>query len=192
MKNQITFIKIFSIVLISAILIFSLKPYVNEYKERKTYDFTLDSLDGKINKDDFKGKVLAVYFGYTLCPDVCPTSLSTLAQALNQLNIEKDDFTGIFVSVDPQRDSLQNLNEYAKYFHPNFIGASSNKEYLDDMTKRYGSYYEKVILKDSAMDYSVSHTSYIYIFNKDGKFVSKIDHFSNPDKIAKILKEILF
>lgn len=191
MKNQFTFIKIISIVLISAILIFLLKPYVNEYKERKTYDFTLDSLDGKINKDDFKGKVLAVYFGYTLCPDVCPTSLSTLSQALNQLNIEKDDLSAVFVSVDPQRDSLQNLNEYAKYFHQNFIGASSNKEYLDDMTKRYGSYYEKVILKDSAMDYSVSHTSYIYIFDKNGKFVSKIDHFSNPEKIAKILKEIL-
>lgn len=192
MKNKITFIKIFSIVLISILLIFLLKPYVNEFKERKTYDFTLDSFDGKIKKDDFKGKVLAVYFGYTLCPDVCPTSLSTLSQALNQLNIEKDDFSAVFVSVDPQRDSLKNLNEYAKYFHPNYIGASSNKEYLDDMTKRYGSYYEKVILKDSAMDYSVSHTSYIYIFNKNGKFVSKIDHFSNPDKIAKILEEVLF
>lgn len=184
--------KILAIFVVSVILIVILKPYVDDYKEKKNYDFILDTHDGKISKDDFKGKVVALYFGYTFCPDVCPTSLSSLAFALNKFDSSQiEDFVGIFVSVDPQRDSLENIKNYAKYFHKNFIGATSNKEYIDDLTKRYGSYYEKVVLEGSAMDYSVAHTSYIYIFDKDGKFVSKIDHFSNPRKIEEILKTIL-
>lgn len=189
MKNLL---KILSIVLVSIILIVILKPYIDDYKEKKSYDFILDTVDGKISKDDFKGKVVALYFGYTFCPDVCPTSLSSLSQALNSFDNSKiDNFVGIFVSVDPQRDKLPNLKEYTQYFHKNFIGATSNKENIDDIVKRYGSYYEKVALKNSAMDYSVAHTSYIYIFDKSGEFITKIDHFSNPEKIKEILKELL-
>jgi len=177
--------------LIAAILITIIKPFVDDYNQHKKYDFTVETLDGKISKDDFIGKPLAVYFGYTYCPDVCPTSLSSLAQAVNSFDKEKTkDFKAIFISVDPNRDTLKNLNEYAKYFHPNFIGATSNKENIDDITKRYGAYYKKIPLKNSAMGYSISHTSYIYLFDKDGKFIQKVDHFSDPNKINKSLEKI--
>ena len=189
MKN----IKTITIVIfLAVVLIVFLKPFVDEYKERKKYNFTLDTIDGKVTKDSFKGKVLAVYFGYTYCPDVCPTSLSSLASALNSFDKEKiKDFVGLFVSVDPKRDSLKNLKAYASYFHPNFIGASSIKENIDDITKRYESYYKKIELKNSAMGYSISHTSFIYLFDKEGRFIAKVDHFSDPSKIKESLKKAL-
>ncbi len=185
-------LKIIISVVVAVVLIIVIKPYVDDYKEKKQYDFTLNTLDGKITKDSFKGKYLAVYFGYTYCPDVCPTSLSSLAQALNELPKEKiKDFVGIFVSVDPNRDTLKNLKEYAEYFHPNFIGATSDKKNIDDITSRYKTYYKKIELENSAMGYSVAHTSFIYIFDKNGKFQARVNHFSDPSKIKESLKRIL-
>jgi len=184
------FLKIIAMAFASIALIMIIQPFVDDYKEQKKYDFTVDSFDGTLSKDDFKGKVLAIYFGYTFCPDVCPTSLSSLAHALNELPEEKiKEVKGLFISVDPARDTLKNLKAYSEYFHPNFIGATSNKENIDDITSRYKSYYKKVVLENSAMEYSVEHTSFIYLFNKEGKFVSRIDHFSNPEKIKKSLEE---
>ncbi|RXK04889.1 SCO family protein [Halarcobacter ebronensis] len=186
-----TFLKLTLSFLVAALLIVIISPYVDKYKEHKKYDFTLDTINGKISKDDFKGKVLAIYFGYTSCPDVCPTSLSSLAFALKSFDKKEiADFRGLFISVDPNRDSLENLEEYAKYFHPNFIGATSTKENIDDITKRYGTFYKKVELEGSAMNYSVSHTSFIYIFDKKGDFVTKIDHFSAPKKIQETLEKV--
>lgn len=186
------FLKISFIFIIAIVLITILKPFIDDYKEQKRYDFTVTTLDGEVTKDSFKGKNLAIYFGYTYCPDVCPTSLSSLASALNSFDKEKvKDFTGIFISVDPNRDTLENLKDYAKYFHPNFIGATTDKKNIDEITKRYKSYYKKIELEGSAMDYSVSHTSFIYLFDKDGNFVERVDHFSDPDKIKQSLFKVL-
>ncbi len=177
---------------IGLLLLFLLKPMIDNQKEMKKYDFSVTSVDGEIKKEDFKGKVLAVYFGYMFCPDVCPTSLSTLAYSLEGFSQkELEEFRGLFISVDPDRDTLKDLDEYAKYFHKRFIGATSDKENLDDITKRYESYYEKVYLEDSKMDYSVAHTSFIYIFDRDGRFVKKIDHFTNPNEIKEVLSKLL-
>ncbi|HJE03724.1 hypothetical protein AAX26_00044 [Aliarcobacter thereius] len=184
--------KILIALFVAVLFILLIEPLVDKFKENRNYSFTLDTVDGQITKDDFKSKVLAVYFGYTFCPDVCPTSLSALAQAINELEEQnKDEILGLFISVDPNRDKLENLKEYAKYFHKNFIGASSTKENIDDIIKRYASNYEYIYLKGSAIDYSVAHTSYIYIFDKDGKFVEKIDHFSDVEKIKDVLGKAL-
>ena len=184
--------KLLVIVMVAVMLIVIIKPFVDDYKEQKQYDFTVNTIDGKVTKDDFKGKVLAIYFGYTYCPDVCPTSLSSLSQALHDLPEEKvKDVVGLFISVDPDRDTLKNIKEYSAYFHPNFVGATSDKNNIDDITSRYKTYYKKVNLENSAMGYSVSHTSFIYIFDKDGKLKAKVDHFSNPTKIKESLEEVL-
>lgn len=185
-------IRIALIVVVAIGVIALLTPLVDEYKEQEKYAFTLNTIDGEVSKKSFEGKVLAVYFGYTYCPDVCPTTLSTLAAALDTFDKAKtQNFVGLFVSVDPDRDTLKNIKEYAQYFHPNFIAATSNKANIDEITKRYESYYEKVELENSAMGYSVSHTSYIYLFDKDGNFIERIDHFSDPQIIQKTLNKVL-
>ena len=179
-------------IVIAIVGIYLLQPYFNDYKKQNQYSFELSNINGTLNNESFKGKNLAIFFGYTFCPDVCPTSLSSIAQALNELPKEKSDMVkGLFISVDPDRDKLKNLDEYAKYFHKNFEGATSTKENIDDITKRFAAYYEKIELKNSQMDYSVSHTSYIYIFDKDGNFVEKIDHFSDPAYIKSVLNKLL-
>lgn len=184
--------KIIVSIAVAIMLITILKPFVDDYKEQKQYDFTINTIDGEKTKDSYKGKILAVYFGYTFCPDVCPTSLSTLAQALNEFPKEKtEDFVGLFISVDPERDTVEKLKEYTKYFHPNFMGGTTTKNTIDDITKRYGSYYRKVELEGSAMGYSIEHTSYIYLFDREGKFVARLDHFSDPDSIKKSLELVL-
>ena len=186
------FFKIIVSVVVAIMLIVIIKPYVDDYNEQQQYDFKVDTIDGEVTKASYKGKVLAVYFGYTYCPDVCPTSLSSLAQALSDLPKEKvKDVVGLFISVDPDRDTLKNLKEYSAYFHPNFVGATSNKENIDDITNRYKSYYKKIELKNSALGYSVSHTSFIYLFDKDGKFIAKVDHFSDPSKIKESLEKAI-
>lgn len=168
------------------------KPYIDKSNAKKQYDFKVDSKDGALSLDSYDGKVLAIYFGYMYCPDVCPTSLSSLATALESFSSEKlKNFEGLFISVDPDRDSLKDLDDYSKYFHPSFKGATSNKENIDDIVNRYKSYYKKVYLEGSSMDYSVAHTSYIYFFDKEGNFVQKVDHFSNPEQLKEVLKTLL-
>lgn len=179
-------------ILIAFGIILFIEPFIQTKEENQKYNFEVNTINGTIKKEDFNGKVLAIYFGYMFCPDVCPTSLSTLAFSLENFSQEQlKDFRGLFISVDPQRDGLQQLDEYAKYFHKNFIGATSTKENLDDITKRYESFYEKIYLKDSKMDYSVSHTSFIYIFDKKGKFIKKVDHFTNPQELTEVLSKLL-
>ena len=173
---------------IAVAAILFLEPLLNQKTERHKYDFSVSTHQGIVTKENFKGKVLAIYFGYTFCPDVCPTSLGSLSQALKGLTQKQlQDFQGLFISVDPDRDTLENLESYAHYFHNNFIGATSTKENIDDITKRYGTFYEKIYLKDSQMNYSVSHTSYIYLFDKEGNFVKRIEHFSDPKEIYNSL-----
>ncbi len=180
------------VLVVASAFIILLSPFIKEYKENMKYDFTVNTIDGKVTKDDFDGKVLAIYFGYSYCPDVCPTSLSTLSAALNTFSQEKiDKFKGLFISVDPKRDKLKNLKEYAAYFHKNFIGSTSTKENIDKIVNNYGAYYKILDLEGSAMDYSVSHTSYIYIFDKKGKFFTKITDFSNVNEVKNILKKVL-
>ncbi len=152
----------------------------------------MNTIDGEIKLSDFKGKTVALYFGYMYCPDVCPTSLSMLGEGLKGLSKEElDGFTGVFISVDPARDTLKNLKAYAEYFHPNFVGATSDDKNILKITKNYGTFFQKEVLPDSAMGYSVSHTSYIYIFDKEGNLSTKLEHFVKPSDITKALKKAL-
>lgn len=184
--------KLLIILFIALGLIIILNPFIKDYKENKKYDFTVNTNKGEISKEDFNGEVLAIYFGYTFCPDACPTSLSTLASALNTFPLNKqNNLKALFISLDPNRDKVENLEEYAKYFHKNFLGATSDKKNLDMITKNYNTFYKILKQEDSAISYSVSHTSYIYIFNKEGKLHKVIKHFSDVDTVKKVLAEVL-
>lgn len=179
-------------IVVAVVSIVVSKPYVDAYKEKQKYEFSVNTSDGEIKLSNFKGKTVAVYFGYMYCPDVCPTSLSMLGEGLKGLSEEElEGFQGIFISVDPDRDTLKNLKEYALYFHPNFLGATSDEKNILDITTRYGTFFQKEELKGSEMGYSVSHTSYIYIFDKEGNLSAQLKHFLKPSDITKALKKAL-
>lgn len=158
-------------------------------KEVKGGDFSLIGKDGWVNLSDFRGKVVALYFGYTQCPDVCPTSLSLLSSAIEQLTAEqKKQFQSIFVSVDPDRDSVDILADYVRYFDKDMIGLSATPDILDPIVAQYGAFYKKVPYSNSALFYGVDHTSETYIIGKDGKLFAVLPHETDSQTILKMIR----
>ena len=141
------------------------------------YNFTGQGANGAVNLKSFEGKNKIIYFGYTTCPDVCPAALGILAGVLNEL--KRDDMVVFFITLDPERDEAKNVDEYAKYFYPNSYGVVADD--LPKVAKRYGVKYQKVLLEKSAMEYSVAHSSSLYVLDKKGKFVSEISNLTTQN-----------
>lgn len=154
-------------------------------------DFSVEILNKDLSLQDLRGKVVLLYFGYTQCPDICPTSLSLMTQALNQLTEDElKSVNGLFVSVDPERDNTTRLEEYTHYFHPKIIGSTAEKEEIDKITKMYGASY-RIVESDSAMGYIVDHSSYTYVIDKNGKLRHTLAHGTHSDEIVKVVRKLL-
>lgn len=155
-------------------------------------DFTLNSDKGPVSLSDFQGKVVPLYFGYTHCPDVCITSLNKVSAALKEMSEEeRAQVQPIFVSVDPERDTPQVTSEYARYFNPQILGLSGSLEDTAEIAKRYLVIYEKVFIEGSAMDYSVDHSSIIYVIGRDGKIHSLVHHADTAESLLMAVREAL-
>ncbi len=155
-------------------------------------DFVLRSADGPVALRDLRGKVVVLYFGYTWCPDICPTSLGYLSAALEQLTADElARVQPIFISVDPERDTPKRLKEYAAYFHPAIIGLTGTPEELAEVARRYGAAYRKTQEKDSAMGYVIDHSADLYLIDEKGRLAKTLPHGTPPDKIAAALKALL-
>lgn len=133
-------------------------------------DFTLTrATDGKtVTAADFRGKVVLLYFGYTYCPDICPTTLAHVAQALTPIQGSADKVRVLFVSVDPARDDLKTLRDYTANFGPEFVGLRGSPNELATLAKRYRVAYSVKPDPDPAK-YVVSHSSALYAFDANGK-----------------------
>lgn len=155
-------------------------------------DFTLTSAQGPVSLSDYRGQVSVIYIGYASCPDVCPTALAVLTQSLKQLTTEqRDQVQGIFISVDPERDTPQKLADYTAFFSPKIIGVTGTRQQIDQVVRQYGAFYRKVELKDSAMGYAVDHSSRLYLVNRDGQLVKTLLHNSSPQELTTSLQDIL-
>ncbi|MCU7800102.1 MAG: SCO family protein [gamma proteobacterium symbiont of Lucinoma myriamae] len=153
-------------------------------------EFTLQSLSGPVSLKDYRGKVTLLYFGYTMCPDVCPTNLSMMSNAFSQLDDkELSQIQGFFISVDPERDTMERLNEYTHYFHPSILGLSSTPEIIKELADRYGVAYQKVVQNDSATNYVVDHSSETYVVDPDGKLVERLRHAAPQAEILAAIKK---
>lgn len=154
-------------------------------------DFVIETPDGKLSLTDYRGKVVLVYFGYTFCPDVCPTALAAMGQAFAALSTtELDRVKGIFVSVDPERDTMDVLKVYAPFFHPNIVGATSTPDQLAEIARRYGVSY----MKQKSVDgrpYTVDHSSITYLIGPDGKLAAVLPHGSSPEELVAAIRQQL-
>lgn len=154
-------------------------------------DFTLHAAQGDAALHNFRGKVVLLYFGYTWCPDICPTSLALLGQALHGMApVELEQVQAIFVSVDPARDTVERLAEYVRYFHPSMIGATGTAEQVAEVAQRYGVAYRKVENPDSP-DYVVDHSSQTYVIDQRGRLHTVLQHGTLPDKILAVVRSLL-
>lgn len=155
-------------------------------------NFTLQSIHGPVSLSDFHGKVVVLYFGYTACPDICPTSMATLKGALNQLTPEEIlQVQGIMVSVDPERDTLEHTNAYAQYFHPNIIGITGKQATLQEITRRYNAFYHKVAMEGSSMGYTIDHSAILYVIDKAGNLREQVEHAVPPAQLADAIRRWL-
>jgi len=131
-------------------------------------EFNLINDNGQaVTADAYHGKLVLLYFGYTNCPDVCPTTLATLAQAVRGLGADADKVRVLFVSVDPARDTAPVLKSYAGAFGPQFVGLSGNEKALDALTRRYRVVYS-LDKPDAKGNYAVNHSSGVFIFDGSG------------------------
>ncbi|MBE9535716.1 MAG: SCO family protein [Proteobacteria bacterium] len=132
-------------------------------------DFTLQAAEGPFSLHDMKGKVVLIFFGYTSCPTACPTSLETMAEAFSRLSVEElERVQGVFISFDPERDTVDELKEYAGYFHPNIIGMSGKIEEVKEVAGRYGAFFIKALQEESEMGYGFSHSTETYLVADNG------------------------
>lgn len=155
-------------------------------------DFTLTSAQGPVSLSDFRGKVSVIYIGYASCPDVCPTALAVLTQSLKQLDAEeREQVQGIFISVDPERDTPEKLAEYAAFFSPRIIGVTGSQDQIDQVVRQYGAFYRKVDMKDSAMGYAVDHSSRLYLIDREGRLIQTLLHNSSPQELTQGLQTLL-
>jgi len=154
-------------------------------------DFTLQSADGPVALQDFRGKVVLVYFGYTNCPDACPLTMANWARAFEQLTEEeRSRVQGMLVSVDLARDTPETLKEYTAYFHPNILGVTGSEEELRKIVSLYRSDFEIEKNEDSE-NYSVAHMSFVYVIDPQGNLRDLLAHESFPEEIVKSLRNAL-
>lgn len=153
--------------------------------------FTLVDQDGRhVTEKDFLGKYMLVFFGYTYCPDVCPTELQVMTAALDQLGPEADRIQPVFVSIDPARDTPAVLKAYVGNFGPRLIGLTGTPEQVAAIAKAYRAYYAKAA-GGSDTDYLMDHSSIIYLMGPDGRFVKHMAYTTDAAKLAADLKETL-
>ena len=153
--------------------------------------FTLIDGQGRTVSDaDFRGKFMLVYFGYTFCPDVCPATLGLMAAAVDQLpKSQRDKVVPIFITVDPARDTREVVKEYAAAFSPRMVGLTGSEEQITTVEKEYKVYAAKAAGEGG--NYSVDHSSIIYLMGPDGRFLAHFAHGVTAEQMAEDLKKRL-
>ncbi|MDX8412318.1 MAG: SCO family protein [Mariprofundaceae bacterium] len=157
-------------------------------------DFTLDSASGPVSLHDFRGKAVLAYFGYTHCPDVCPTTLANVAATLDMLDeAERARVQSLFISVDPGRDTVKIVTDYARYFHPAMIGLSGEKKAVKAAAAKYQVFFSKFFDQDSEADddYKMTHADHLFLIDDQGSVVDMMSHNTKPEDIVAAVRRQL-
>jgi protein SCO1/2 len=150
--------------------------------------FRLTDQSGKtVTDQDFRGRYMLIYFGYSFCPDVCPTTLGVMAEALGKLGALEHRVVPVFITIDPERDTPKVLADYMKAFGPQFVGLTGNQAAIKDVEKKYRVYAVKRPLEKGG--YGMDHSSVLYLMGPNGKLVSFYDEAISPDDLAKELRQ---
>ena len=151
--------------------------------------FRLTNHKGKqVTDEDFRGRHMLVFFGYTYCPDVCPAGLQVMTSALEQLGSKADTIQPLFITIDPERDTVPVLATYMEHFHPRLIGLTGKPDEIAGAAKAYRVYYKKAG-DTSGDDYLMDHSSILYLMGPDGKFVKHFAYGSDAEALADGLRK---
>jgi protein SCO1/2 len=149
--------------------------------------FALTDHQGRARRDsDFQGKLLLVYFGFTFCPDICPTDLLSISQAVDLLGSDGELVQPLFITVDPERDTVEHLAQYVSLFHPRLVGLTGDGDAIRRAADAYKVYYAKVGI--GGTDYTVDHTAFIYLMGADREYLGFFPPGTSPEKIADAIR----
>jgi protein SCO1/2 len=152
--------------------------------------FELQTLDGQqVTEATFRGRWLLVYFGYTFCPDVCPTVLTDVGHALNALGPLADRIQPIFITVDPIRDTASHMGEYLRAFSSRIVGLRGDPRQIELVSKRFHTYYRARSLGNGA--YAVDHSSFLYVISPEGHVAKVLPDSLRDDKLAEELRQLV-
>jgi protein SCO1 len=154
--------------------------------------FSLIDGNGKpVTDRTWRGKYMLVYFGYTFCPDVCPTTLTSVAAALDKLGPKADQIQPLFITVDPKRDTPAVVKQYAAAFSPRVIGLTGTPEQIAAAAKEYRVYYAEHRTGPGPDDYSMDHSSVLYLMGPDGRFIAPVRADQDGPEIAAALTKLM-
>jgi cytochrome oxidase Cu insertion factor (SCO1/SenC/PrrC family) len=154
--------------------------------------FSLTDQNGRrVSEKDFLGRHMLVFFGFTYCPDICPTELQVMTAALDEMGPQGEEIQPVFVSIDPERDTPEVLKSYVENFGPRLIGLTGTPEEIAAVAKAYRVYYAKAGDQSSPDSYLMDHSSIIYLMGPDGRFVKHFPYTTDVAKLAAELKEAL-
>ncbi len=150
----------------------------------------VDQTSRPVTDRDYLGRYMLVYFGFTQCPDICPTGLQVIGAALDQIGSKADRITPMFITIDPERDTPAKLAEYVRAFHPRMVGLTGSAEEIHAVAKAYRVYYKKVPDARFPGDYTMDHTSIMYLMGPDGQFIAHFTHATAVDVLAARLSKL--
>ena len=155
-------------------------------------DFDLLGKDGKeYNLASFNGKPLIIFFGFASCPDICPYGLTMISNVLTTLGDASHRVNAVFVTLDPERDDYSSTSQFASLFHEEIIGLSGSIEQIDRVANAWRVYKKKVILSESDLEYTIDHSTFIYLMDANGKYYTHFSHNTGPEDIIKELSKLL-
>jgi len=153
--------------------------------------FTLSDPAGRrVSLADFRGKLVLLYFGFASCPDVCPTDLAIIGEALRRMGLAADQVQPLFVTLDPARDTPSVLREYTAAFHPRFVALTGSEEDVRRVATSFKVFFEKVTLP-GAKTYTIDHTAYTFLLDREGKFVILFPPGTPAERMVEMLSELL-
>lgn len=150
----------------------------------------VDQHGDTVTEADLEGKYALIYFGYTYCPDVCPTSLQTMSAALDLLGPDGEAVQPVFITVDPARDTVEQMAAYAEHFHPRLLALTGTEEQIADAARAYRVYYQRVD-DSSATEYLMDHTSLYYLMGPDGEYAAHFGHDATTEEMAGRIRELI-
>lgn len=151
----------------------------------------VDHTGAERTEADLRGRHALIYFGYSFCPDVCPTALADMLIALDELGPDAERVQPVFITIDPDRDTPAVLKDYIPNFHPRLIGLSGSAAQVSRAARAYRVYYAKVDDPNAGDNYLMDHSSVIYLMDPDGRYLTHFSHGTGPETMAKRLRELV-
>ncbi len=150
-----------------------------------------DHLGRPVRDSDFRGSLMLLTFGYTYCPDFCPTTLQVMSEAVELLGDKGTAVQPLFITVDPERDTVEALADYVPHFHPRFLGLTGSLEDLKAVVKAYRIHVRRAELEDADDNYLVDHSTFTYLMGRDGKFLTLFRHGTPAANMAEVMRKHL-